>query len=70
MVMFATAASSEQAKQLATALATTKLAACVNLIPGIQSVYEWEGRLEQSEEVILMIKVRRPPRPRSDCADD
>ena len=35
-----------------------KLAACVNVIPGIISVYEWEGKIENDEEVLMMIKTR------------
>ena len=35
-----------------------KLAACVNIIPGITSVYEWEGKIENDEEMLMMIKTR------------
>jgi periplasmic divalent cation tolerance protein len=35
-----------------------KLAACVNIIPGIISVYEWEGKIENDDECLLMIKTR------------
>ena len=37
---------------------TNKLAACVNIIPGITSVYEWEGKIENDSELLLMIKTR------------
>ena len=37
---------------------TNKLAACVNIIPGITSVYEWEGKVENDSELLLMIKTR------------
>ena len=36
---------------------TEKLAACVNIIPGIQSVYVWEGKVNNDEELLMMIKV-------------
>ena len=35
-----------------------KLAACVNIIPGLTSVYEWEGKIEKDKELLLMIKTR------------
>ena len=40
-------------------LVSRRLAACVNLIPGVESVYEWQGRLERSSEVQLIIKTTR-----------
>jgi len=39
---FVTAPNQEKAKELASGLVSGKLAACVNIIPGVQSVYEWE----------------------------
>lgn len=39
-------------------LVEDKLAACVNLIPGITSIYEWKGKIETDSEVLLMIKTR------------
>ena len=39
-------------------LVSGKMAACVNLIPSITSVYEWEGKIENDEEVLMMIKTR------------
>lgn len=44
------------AQALASELVEKRLAACVNIIPGIQSVYRWEGKLETSSEVTLLIK--------------
>ncbi|MDH5435270.1 MAG: divalent-cation tolerance protein CutA [Gammaproteobacteria bacterium] len=46
----------EVAKNLATVLVQHKLAACINIIPGITSIYEWEGKLESGTECLLMIK--------------
>ena len=37
---------------------SNKLAACVNIIPGLISVYEWEGKINNDEEVLMMIKTR------------
>ncbi len=41
---------------MAEALVESKLAACVNLLSGIQSVYRWEGKVETAREVLLLIK--------------
>lgn len=57
VAMYSTASSSEEAKRIAHHLISQKLAACVNIIPQIQSVYEWEGKVEDSTEYLLMIKV-------------
>ena len=43
----------------ATKVVESKLAACVNVIPKIQSVYTWEGKVENDEEALCMIKTRR-----------
>src|SRR3954452_20268753 len=40
------------------ALVTEKLAACVNLIPGMKSVYAWKGAVERGEEVVGLVKTR------------
>lgn len=48
----------EVAKRLAHGIVTNKLAACVNIIPGITSVYEWEGKINEDNELLLMIKTK------------
>jgi periplasmic divalent cation tolerance protein len=45
-----------QAERIATALVEGKLAACVNILPGVQSVYRWHGKVERDAEVLLLIK--------------
>ena len=55
---FVTAPNKDVAKTLAGALVQKKLAACVNIIPGIISVYEWENKIENDDEVLMMIKTR------------
>ena len=46
----------KSAQDIATALVKSKLAACVNIIKGIQSVYEWQGKVEVDAECQLLIK--------------
>ena len=55
--MLVTASSKEEAKRIARALIERKLAACVNLVPQVESLYECEGHVKESQEVLLMIKV-------------
>lgn len=46
------------AKQLAHGIISNKLAACVNIIPQVTSIYEWEGKTNEDSEVLMMIKTK------------
>lgn len=55
LVLTTTGAESE-ARKIAQTLVERRLAACVNIVPRIQSVYRWQGKVEQAEEYLLLIK--------------
>ena len=59
IIVFVTCESMVQAETIAQAVVTGKLAACVNLLPGIRSCYVWEQKLTWSDEVLLLIKTTR-----------
>jgi periplasmic divalent cation tolerance protein len=59
VVAFSTVARAEDAERIAHALVEQRVAACVNIVSGITSVYRWKGRLEKDEERLLVIKTRR-----------
>lgn len=55
-LVLVTAGSREEAGRIAGALVEERLAACVNLVPGMASIYWWQGEVETAEEVLLLIK--------------
>ena len=55
-IVLTTASSRDEAKRIAQALVEGRLAACVNLIEGVESIYRWQGALEEAAEVLLLIK--------------
>lgn len=57
-IVFSTLPEIAQAELLAKQLVERKLAACVNIIPNISSFYHWDEKIEQSNEVLLMIKTK------------
>ncbi len=56
LVCLVTASSLEEAHRIARALVEERLAACVNILPAVRSVYRWEGAVEQAEEFLLVVK--------------
>lgn len=57
-IVFCTVPDTDSGHRIAARLVQDGLAACVNLITGIESVYRWKGQLENASEVLLMIKSR------------
>lgn len=61
---YVTVGSAEEGGRLSYTLVEEKLAACVNRITAVQSVYRWEGKVEESNEELLVIKTKRELFPR------
>ena len=59
VVVLVTAPNRRVGEALGRALVEERLAACVNLVPGLTSLYRWEGKLHRDREVLLLIKTRR-----------
>ncbi len=56
LVVLCTVSSLEEGRRLARELVDQRLAACVNLIPKVESIYRWQGAVESAEEVLLVMK--------------
>lgn len=59
IAVFATASSLDEAERIARALVSGKAAPCVNVVPGVVSVYEWKGAISRDAEWLMIIKSRR-----------
>ncbi|HET9305359.1 MAG TPA: divalent-cation tolerance protein CutA [Candidatus Sulfotelmatobacter sp.] len=55
-IVLSTAGSEDEARKIAHHLVEQRLAACVNIIPRIESVYRWEGKVDSNREYLLLIK--------------
>jgi periplasmic divalent cation tolerance protein len=55
-IVLTTAGSADEARKIAQELVERRLAACVNIIPQIESVYRWQGEIETASEWLLVIK--------------
>ena len=56
LLVLCTFPDSDSARQLGTELIEKQLAACVNLVPGVESIYRWEGRVTTAGEVLAVFK--------------
>jgi periplasmic divalent cation tolerance protein len=57
-IVLTAAGSQDEARKIAHALVDRRLAACVNIVPRIESVYRWQGKVESASEWLLLIKTQ------------
>jgi len=63
VLVLSTFPSIERARQIGTVLVEKQLAACVNLLPGVESIYRWQEKVETSPEVLAVIKTTAARKP-------
>lgn len=56
VLVYTTAENENGAKRMGRTLIEKKLAACVNIIPGMKSIYRWKGKIEKGDECIMLVK--------------
>lgn len=56
VVVLITTGNREEATRIAEHLVETQLAACVQILPGVESIYRWEGKIERNDETLLLVK--------------
>ena len=59
VVALITAPNEEEAAKIAKDIVESRLAACVNIIRGIRSIYQWQGKIEDETEVLMIVKTRQ-----------
>ena len=59
VIVLSACESMDDARRIAHRLVEAELAACVNILPGVASVYRWKGKVEEASEVVLLIKSTR-----------
>jgi periplasmic divalent cation tolerance protein len=59
IVVLVTAPSTDVAAEIARTVVEERLAACGNVLPGVRSIYRWEGKLQDEPEVLLVLKTQR-----------
>lgn len=60
IVIFVTASTGEEAHRIAELLLNQRKAACINIIPKVDSLFWWQGKLDSARESLLIIKTRAP----------
>lgn len=59
LIIFCTCPDKDTAEKIARLLVETNIAACVNILPGMTSLYKWEGKIESAQEHLLLIKAHK-----------
>lgn len=57
-LLYTTFPDRQMAQDIGGILVKERLAGCVNILPGMKSIYEWEGKIETADEVVLLVKTR------------
>ncbi len=60
LLVLCTFPDADQARQIGTVLVEKQLAACVNLLSGVTSIYRWEGKIEEAGETLALFKTTQP----------
>ena len=55
-LVYSTIDTADRAKAIGHAIVESRLAACVNIIPSVESIYRWEGKIETGNEILLIAK--------------
>jgi periplasmic divalent cation tolerance protein len=55
-VVLITCGSIAEARRIARSVVKKKLAACANIVPGVESIYRWKGKVDQAREVLMILK--------------
>jgi periplasmic divalent cation tolerance protein len=58
-IVLTTAPTKEEARKIANTLVEEKLAACVSIVPQVESIYRWQGKVESAAELLLVIKTTK-----------
>lgn len=58
VLLYVTTSSRDEAMAIGRAVVEERLAACANVLPGMTSIYRWQGAIEQSDETVLLLKTR------------
>lgn len=59
IVVLITASSQEEAEKIANGLVDAEVAACVNIVPKIKSIFKWQGKKDAADEVLLIAKTKQ-----------
>ena len=59
IIVFITAPNEEEAAKISRTIVGERLAACVNIIGSVRSIYKWQGRVEDEQEVLMIIKTKK-----------
>ena len=59
IIVFITAPNEKEAASISRTIVEERLVACVNIIPSVRSIYRWQGRVEDEQEVLMIVKTKK-----------